>query len=705
MPGRAAAAPEAWPHCSSITLAGQPMSLICSILFRLIEYCRRAIGSLLLRLHRLAKQRGNSSQGTPVCELPVSLAGCSNLLVHLAYLDRGERGRRLDSAVPYTVTGGAMTTNPDSGNATSTSAVDLGAGAGGIAAAIGSAMVSTAIAFRTRLKLKPQASDSDAVASPPAASVPVIAAATRHRDDLTLITGISNDLARDLAALGVTTFASIAAWRREDVRRVGGALGLGRAISRQNWIEQAALLVAPTTGRPSPVASRLDWRDLAAQPPQPVSVEPPAEPNVVGTQVYKPVPPSPVPATSEIHPPVAAAEGACSLALLLSHVDRLEFIRGMDHGSEAMLRAAGITRPSDIARWTSADVRAWRHRLGAGKRISADGWIEQAALLAAGGETAHARRQFELSDVELIRSPPLPHDAMTETPLLLTRLVVAASAQPAPADLLISTASNVAPSTRAPAATDQLRAIERLAPIAQLLSLPPLPLAPAVSAPCAIETLAPATESVPGSMPRVAAADLETSDIVIIVKDKFDRPRPPSLFPKRSRPAAQTSDRRKTTLTERIETLGQSRPPAAPRSIDTVEPRDANEPLDLSALDAMDVEFPELTVSEADVVIVRTGTTAAAGNVIAGRMASTVQSTRRRTAGVPGILDSDGIDAATYAAYRDEIVEASVDIVPVEPSGIVDPASDRAGRTRPRNDGIARFFQALAGTGSDPRAK
>lgn len=61
-------------------------------------------------------------------------------------------------------------------------------------------------------------------------------------DDLTCIRGIDTALARHLALLGITRFADIAAWRSDDVRNVSRALGFSREISRQNWIEQAALL-------------------------------------------------------------------------------------------------------------------------------------------------------------------------------------------------------------------------------------------------------------------------------------------------------------------------------------------------------------------------------------------------------------------------------------------------------------------------------
>lgn len=63
-------------------------------------------------------------------------------------------------------------------------------------------------------------------------------------DDLTHIRGITRLLAGKLAAVGVTRFAQISQWTHDDVAKVSGVLNLGRAISQQNWIEQAALLEA-----------------------------------------------------------------------------------------------------------------------------------------------------------------------------------------------------------------------------------------------------------------------------------------------------------------------------------------------------------------------------------------------------------------------------------------------------------------------------
>lgn len=74
----------------------------------------------------------------------------------------------------------------------------------------------------------------------------LIAAATpeaiRAGDDLTLIRGIDDKAAAILHNFGIVHFRDIAAFQAEDARIVSQALGDGRRLSRECWIEQAALL-------------------------------------------------------------------------------------------------------------------------------------------------------------------------------------------------------------------------------------------------------------------------------------------------------------------------------------------------------------------------------------------------------------------------------------------------------------------------------
>ena len=64
------------------------------------------------------------------------------------------------------------------------------------------------------------------------------------QDDLMRIRGVTRSLNENLKALGVTRFAQIADWTSADRHAISRHLGLDREISRQNWIEQAALLAA-----------------------------------------------------------------------------------------------------------------------------------------------------------------------------------------------------------------------------------------------------------------------------------------------------------------------------------------------------------------------------------------------------------------------------------------------------------------------------
>ena len=73
-------------------------------------------------------------------------------------------------------------------------------------------------------------------------SAPGIAA---KADDLSLIKGLGPKLKAQLADLGITNFAQIAAWDDADIDRVDAQLGRfqGR-IRRDDWVAQARLLAA-----------------------------------------------------------------------------------------------------------------------------------------------------------------------------------------------------------------------------------------------------------------------------------------------------------------------------------------------------------------------------------------------------------------------------------------------------------------------------
>lgn len=78
--------------------------------------------------------------------------------------------------------------------------------------------------------------------------VPIVPPATEGDDDLTRVKGLGPKIADQLRALGVTTFAEIAAWDDAEIDRIDAQLGRfqGR-IRRDDWPAQAKLLAAGDT--------------------------------------------------------------------------------------------------------------------------------------------------------------------------------------------------------------------------------------------------------------------------------------------------------------------------------------------------------------------------------------------------------------------------------------------------------------------------
>jgi predicted flap endonuclease-1-like 5' DNA nuclease len=93
-------------------------------------------------------------------------------------------------------------------------------------------------------------------------------------------------------------------------------------------------------------------------------------------------PPAPQPAASPAPAPTSAG----------SRQD-LQRISMIDAALEAELNRQGITRYDQIAAWSRADVRRLAKALGVGGRINQENWIEQAGILAKGGETYYSARR------------------------------------------------------------------------------------------------------------------------------------------------------------------------------------------------------------------------------------------------------------------------------------------------------------------------
>jgi predicted flap endonuclease-1-like 5' DNA nuclease len=106
-----------------------------------------------------------------------------------------------------------------------------------------------------------------------------------------------------------------------------------------------------------------------------------AVPESVVPDVPVEVAPAPSPVLASVSPPVSAPppppEGADG--------DNLLRLKGVGPKIAALLQAEGITRYTQIAAWTAADIAAIDAKLGSfSGRPVRDNWVDQARLLAAG---------------------------------------------------------------------------------------------------------------------------------------------------------------------------------------------------------------------------------------------------------------------------------------------------------------------------------
>jgi predicted flap endonuclease-1-like 5' DNA nuclease len=284
---------------------------------------------------------------------------------------------------------------------------------------------------------------------PVAAAVAAAKAERPPAQDLKRIRLIDAGIEAALNKLGVDRYEHIAGWMQPDVKRIGEALGLGGRISQENWIEQAQVLAR---GGETYFATRRARGESASAAPtpdegerRPITAPPASTPTVsprpstggaagvvadvaIGAVATAPVPP-PAPAPAPYTPPDVAGRAAFAAARPAAQAvaagpaaaptplprtvpfapaepepavpirpaaptarDNLQRISGIDAAVEAALVTQGVTRYSQIAHWSPADVERFETQLGAAGRIGRENWIEQAQILSRGGDTKYSRQ-------------------------------------------------------------------------------------------------------------------------------------------------------------------------------------------------------------------------------------------------------------------------------------------------------------------------
>lgn len=507
-----------------------------------------------------------------------------------------------------------------------------------------------------------------AIPVPSAPAVPEQVAA----DELTLIRGLDATLAARLRDLGVGRFADIARWTARDVREISHELGLERRVSRQNWIEQAALLAARQR-RAAGAGEAETPPDAALMPaaaPRPETAQPPPLSRPVAELVAEAArrilasarrPQLPAVAAQVPLMAVAMPELAPEAAEPLppppepAAPDDLTAIRGIDASTSSALAEAGIRGFADIAAWSAGDVGRMRDALGAEARIACDQWIEQAAMLAAGATTHHLRQRRQMEGIPLAALPP----ASATAPDASFAAFLARSA---------AAAVVVANESRADAG-----------PVTQ-----------------------------PAPHPGPTLSDIDPVPLIATPLSGFVEPAKPSALPARGK--LQVSLLPQASPSPAAVTPAAGDPPHA-RAFPVLDLPELDLPLRSAAAEAPAApaeagwghyDTLDLDFSEADVEIVARSQT--------GDRFEPEDSPRpMAAAGGPGSLQSrlrragepEGFDGEGYAAYRGEVEEASVEIVHRTPASLrAAPAGIAATEADPDTTGpttVRRFLKALTG--------
>ena len=251
--------------------------------------------------------------------------------------------------------------------------------------------------------------------------------AAAEADDLTRIHGIDQVLAARLNYAGVTRFAEIAHWNAGDVRRMSQTLGFFGRIQDEYWIDQARLLAGGAQDAPPPAAEAprhatpagaADIATAAAAaaaaamvasysrpapdaPSRPAKLADAIRENSESAEHSAPVDVGDTEETSEtgtrsgltgLRSVRAEALLGDDAEFIRGALDDLKRIRGIGVLIEKKLNSLGITSYEQVANWSASDVERISEVLDFKGRIERENWIEQARILASGGQTEFSRR-------------------------------------------------------------------------------------------------------------------------------------------------------------------------------------------------------------------------------------------------------------------------------------------------------------------------
>ena len=363
--------------------------------------------------------------------------------------------------------------------------------------------------------------------------------------------------------------------------------------------------------------------------------------------------------------------------------DQLELIAGVDGPTARRLASMGVKHFKTIAAWSAADVIAREVQLLEPRRIRRQGWIEQAAMLARGTHTRFAARRLEGWDRVLVPMPwPEPAPVLFVPPAPLPPPM----SEPAPIEVVVS-----APACNAVSVTAPAKLVAAVAPVEEPkpVSLVEPPDEPVIffsnhleEAPTAAE-IQPAPAIEPGGAAALAAAAAAASVMTAALKAS----------------SLQSAAHHRRSLADSLVPLTPATPVHDLRkwSADTAE--ELCEPVAAET----EPDGGEIGVGEAEVVIVARPPSTDPHSLSDLRSAAAAAAFKARQQ-----AQAEEFDGESYAAYRGEVEEASVEIVRqypapsgnAETSHLPTATAPVAVKSQPvgieEKAGLKRFFRAFS---------
>jgi predicted flap endonuclease-1-like 5' DNA nuclease len=208
-------------------------------------------------------------------------------------------------------------------------------------------------------------------------------------DRLHRIIGIDPASEELLRSHGVTTLMQIASWTPDDILHFEGLLGAPGRIRGEGWVDQAIFLAGSAAFTTATLHAPIVAAEYSeAEEPEPEAFA--AEPVSFETEEMEATRGDSYLNLRSVKS--EALRGEAYTGDVSTSIDDLKRIRGIGVLIEKKLYSLGISSYEQVANWTREDIDRISQILDFKGRIERENWIEQARILASGGQTEFSRR-------------------------------------------------------------------------------------------------------------------------------------------------------------------------------------------------------------------------------------------------------------------------------------------------------------------------